>query len=622
MAGDSGEEKMFSNTDFALKRKNKGGSVHIANIKGGVGKTTVATNLAATLAKSDKTLIIDFDVQKNVSHALGFKKKKGGSSFILSKKYCEFLDANDKKSSNFGGFFIVFEKIERLIFGSIIGRGDISVLCGKAEKNLWIIPADNSLLSDVNYFKRQNFAHNLQILSKNFKYIVIDTPSIWNNFSKFLYIQSDLSIIPVTLDSLSISSLRDYLEHISQMSRKHSSIAVRILKNEVFGLQKSDEEDKDFQIKTRYTEDNRTFLNNLCRSFRFYKNSVAVAPEQLILNVEIPESVMFRNAQDIGVSVEEYDAKSLAAQSFAALADTVVTTLNSNRRKKRKYDVGVAKTVIFTALVFVYVEYSRKHDPVIFPQTPPKAIMPEQAKISQTKVIRHTFKKDDSVYRVAKHAVSKFVGIVPTTYELTAYINETINIHNATNYRDNYIRNADDIRPGQTLIFYPSTVLQNRVNEEMITVYNYFMKLVDDPRSYVTGDWQERGYGEDSRHDGIDVAGLLGSNVKTPISGIVINKDTPAAGRVTGVVSRADGHVVFFAHLDIRYFNTGDSVSAGTAIGTVGVTGRTSGPHAHIGFGIKTLDQSGMVYGKNRYKETDPKFLYYRQIYKESERKQ
>ena len=48
-----------------------GGIIHIANIKGGVGKSTVATNLAASLAKRGPTLIIDLDVQGSASVALG-----------------------------------------------------------------------------------------------------------------------------------------------------------------------------------------------------------------------------------------------------------------------------------------------------------------------------------------------------------------------------------------------------------------------------------------------------------------------------------------------------------------------------------------------------------------------
>ena len=80
-------------------------------------------------------------------------------------------------------------------------------------------------------------------------------------------------------------------------------------------------------------------------------------------------------------------------------------------------------------------------------------------------------------------------------------------------------------------------------------------------------------------HFGIDIVAPRGTPVQAPASGLVtLVKDLYFSGW-TVIINHGLGLNSSFLHLDRVVINIGDSVSRGDMIGTVGSTGRSTGPH-------------------------------------------
>lgn len=94
-------------------------------------------------------------------------------------------------------------------------------------------------------------------------------------------------------------------------------------------------------------------------------------------------------------------------------------------------------------------------------------------------------------------------------------------------------------------------------------------------------------------HSGIDIAAPRGTPVKASADGIVKKSGyfQNGYGNLIVIQHRKD-MVTYYGHLDKRGAEAGDSVKKGQEIGTVGRTGRATGPHLHfeVRRGKKALD--------------------------------
>lgn len=84
-------------------------------------------------------------------------------------------------------------------------------------------------------------------------------------------------------------------------------------------------------------------------------------------------------------------------------------------------------------------------------------------------------------------------------------------------------------------------------------------------------------------HEGIDLAGRLGSPILAVGDGKVIEAG-PASGFGNWVViQHANGDVSIYGHMRYYYVKVGQSVTAGQEIAVVGAEGNVTGPHLHLG---------------------------------------
>lgn len=87
-------------------------------------------------------------------------------------------------------------------------------------------------------------------------------------------------------------------------------------------------------------------------------------------------------------------------------------------------------------------------------------------------------------------------------------------------------------------------------------------------------------------HNGIDLAAAHGTPVHAPAAGTVLVAEqryqaAPSYGTVV-VLDHGDGWQTLYAHLGSMEVEAGDQVASGDAIGRIGVSGKSTGPHVHV----------------------------------------
>jgi len=248
--------------------------IAIANQKGGVGKTTTAINLSASLALSEqRTLLIDCDPQGNTTAGIGFPK--------------------DPARRTLYNALILGEPLDKVILKTQI-------------EGLDLLPADKNLVgAEVELVSAETREYQLKKLLEQVKddytYIILDCPPALGLLTLNALTAADSVLVPIQCEYLALEGVSELLDTLMRIRRTlNPNLAIE-------GI-----------VLTMYDE-RTTLSKQVASDLRSFFGA------QVFESV-IPRNVRLAEAPSHGKPIHFYDIHSRGAEAYINLAKEVISS--------------------------------------------------------------------------------------------------------------------------------------------------------------------------------------------------------------------------------------------------------------------------------------------------------